>query len=315
MDIASAAVHHTIIAVDVEKYSSADRTDFDRLAVREGMYEVVSTAFGESSIPWDRCQVGDVGDSLLVLLPADVPKILTVDRLPHRLTAMLRRYNRTHAVSARMRLRMAVHAGEVHHDRNGLAAASVIHTCRLLDAQELKAALAHSDEFLALIVSDSFYTTVIRHDPALDPASFRRIQVSVKETSTYAWLNLISGTAPDPAAPPPSAASTASAASTRPKPLSLAELTRVVDILVDIPSLSTEDGRDQLLSLLPRQMWTAIRRQQTPKTDLASIVTACGRYPGGMRRLVDAVRFMADGTHAVAELEDLVAEPGNGSGS
>ncbi|MFC0430325.1 hypothetical protein [Kutzneria buriramensis] len=296
MDIASAAVHHTIVAVDVEKYSSADRTDFDRLAVRDGMYEVVSAAFRESDIPWERCQVGDVGDSLLVLLPADVPKVLTVDRLPHRLTAMLRRHNQTHAAGAQMRLRMAVHAGEVHHDRHGTAGESVIHACRLLDAEELRAALAGAAEELALIISDGFYLGTVRHDPALSPASFRRITVSVKETEAYAWLR---AGGPAPAAPQPAAAS-------RPTPMALAELSLFVDILADIPQLSTQEGRDHMLSLLPREMWTGIRRQQTPWTDLASIVAACGRFPDGLHRLAEAVGFVAGGTHAATALDRLV---------
>lgn len=301
MDIASAAVHHTLVAVDVEKYSSADRTDFDRLAVREGMYEVVSAAFRESDIPWERCQVGDVGDSLLVLLPSEVPKILVVDRLPHRLTAMLRRYNRIHSTSARIRLRMAVHAGEVHHDRHGIAGESVIHACRLLDAKELRAALAGTSEELALIVSDTFYLGTVRHDPALSTESFRRIAVSVKETEAYAWLR---AAGPHPGGPVPAGPQPATAS--RPTPMTLAELGLFVDLLTDIPQLSTQDGRDHMLSLLPREMWTGVRRQQTPRTDLASIVAACARFPDGLRRLAEAVAFVAGGTHSATALDQLV---------
>jgi hypothetical protein len=298
MDIASAAVHHTIVTVDVEKYSSDSRTDFDRLAVREGMYDVVSAAFRESDISWDRCQVADVGDSLLVLLPSDVPKVLVVDRLPHRLTAMLRRYNRTHSVTARIRLRMAVHAGEVHHDRHGIAGESVIHACRLLDAKELRAALADTSEELALIVSDTFYLDTVRHDPALRPESFRRVAVSVKETEAYAWLRA------DPAGPV--SVGTQPATASRPTPMPLSKLGLFVDLLTDIPQLSTQEGRDHMLSLLPREMWTGIRRQQTPKTDLASIVAACARFPDGLRRLAEAVVFVAGGTHSATALDQLV---------
>jgi hypothetical protein len=241
-----------------------------------------------------------------------VPKIRVVDRLPHRLTAMLRRHNRTREAGARMRLRMAVHAGEVHYDRNGIVGESVNFTCRLLDAAELKAALAASAEDLAYIVSDPFHSGTVRHDLGLPPESFRRIHVSVKETDTHGWLNV---TLPQAAARPHTPVRPAPEQSAQPKAFSLTELSRFVDILADIPELGTPDGRDHVLSLLPREMWTAIRRQSTPRTDLASIVTACRRYPDGMSRLVDAVRFVAAGTHAMAALDQLVAELRREAGS
>ncbi|MGH3752803.1 MAG: effector-associated domain 2-containing protein [Pseudonocardiaceae bacterium] len=68
---------------------------------------------------------------------------------------------------------------------------------RILEAPEAKSALKSSAGVLALIASDTFYHDVIVHDPAADPGSYRRIPVSVKETSTLAWLCL-----PDRAAAP-----------------------------------------------------------------------------------------------------------------
>jgi class 3 adenylate cyclase len=310
MDIASAAVHHTIVTVDVEKYSSDSRTDFDRLAVRKGMYDAVSAAFRESDISWDRCQVADVGDSLLVLLPSDVPKIRTVDRLPHRLAAMLRRHNRIHGPGAQLRLRMAVHAGEVHHDRTGIAGASVIHACRLLDAPDLKAALAASPADLALIVSDSFYHDVVRHDPGLDPASFHRIHVSVKETETVAWLG-IEARPSSPGQPQPRPAR-----ATRPplpKDPPLDELTRLVAALEHVTPLSSPDGRDQLMECLPPEIRNGVRRTTTARTDFISIVTACRRHPTGLTRLVEAVGLLHPMLAAplAAEVADLDGSQGD----
>jgi hypothetical protein len=306
MDIASAAVHHTIVAVDVESYSSAERIDFDRLAIREGMYDVVSAAFRESDIPWDDCRVDDVGDSLLVLLPSTVPKIRTVDRLPHRLTAMLRRYNQTHSATAQMRLRMAVHAGEVHHDRNGIAGESVNFTCRLLDAKDLKKALAESKAQLALVVSDGIYTGTVRHDPAVP--DFRRISVNVKETTTHAWMSIEPSPRPPgrPQTPPDPADRTRTPVS---KELSLGELTRLVAALEHVTPLSSADGRDQLMEYLPPEIRTGIRRTSTARTDFISIVTACWHHPGGLAQLVEAVGILyplrADRlAEEVAELHD-----------
>jgi hypothetical protein len=67
---------------------------------------------------------------------------------------------------------------------------------RILQAPEAKSALKVSTGVLALIASDTFYHDVVMQDPAADPDSYRRITVSVKETSAVAWLRL-----PDRAAP------------------------------------------------------------------------------------------------------------------
>jgi hypothetical protein len=92
---------------------------------------------------------------------------------------------------------MAVHAGEVVYDRHGVAAAAVNHAFRLLEAAAVKDALAGSRGVLAVTVSRWFYDEVVRHDPACEPASYRRVLVSVKETRDDAWICL-----PDDPYPP-----------------------------------------------------------------------------------------------------------------
>ncbi|HCT80881.1 MAG TPA: NB-ARC domain-containing protein [Micromonosporaceae bacterium] len=47
-----------------------------------------------------------------------------------------------------------------------------------------------------MIVSDVFFHDVVAQDPAADPGSYRQILVSVKGTSTSAWLSLPDGAAP-----------------------------------------------------------------------------------------------------------------------
>jgi hypothetical protein len=49
---------------------------------------------------------------------------------------------------------MALHAGEVYYDQHGVTAASVNLTFRLLEAPQLKAALAESSGTLGLIASE-----------------------------------------------------------------------------------------------------------------------------------------------------------------
>ncbi|WP_158853552.1 hypothetical protein [Saccharothrix deserti] len=127
---------------------------------------------------------------MFVLVPAEVPKARFVDAVPHALVGALREHNATHAEAAQIRLRMALHAGEVELDEHGVTAASVNLAFRLLDARPLKAALAESPGVLALIASGWFFDEVVRHNDGAAAATFKPVQVAVKETSTVGWISL-----------------------------------------------------------------------------------------------------------------------------
>jgi WD40 repeat protein len=120
-----------------------------------------------------------------------------VSGLAGKLVAELIAHNQVHDGPARIRLRLAVHAGEVHFDEHGVAGAAINFAFRLLDAEPLKRALAGSTGVLAVIASSWFYEEVIRHHEASRPATYRRVRISVKETQDYAWICL-----PDDPYPP-----------------------------------------------------------------------------------------------------------------
>ena len=195
------AVHRTILVVDVERFGDRRRTNPHQVIVRDVMYAVVQRALAEAGVSWAACWCEDRGDGILVLVPAEIPKALFVDIVPGVLAAALRQHNQCHPIEEQIRLRMALHAGEVHFDRHGVTGAAVNHTFRLLDAQRLKTALADSEGELALITSSWFFEDVVRHSLSVDPATFRPVWVSEKETSTVAWIALPDDPyAPDPAA-------------------------------------------------------------------------------------------------------------------
>ena len=183
------AVHRTIVVVDVEGFGDRRRTNRHQLAVREGLYRAMREAFGRAGIPWADCGHEDRGDGVFILVPAEVPKGLFVGLLPSALVTALRRHNDTHPGQERIRLRMALHAGEVYYDEHGVTAASINLAFRLLDAGELKAALAGSPGVLAVITSSWFFEEVVRHSVA-DSAAYRRVRVDVKESRTSGWICL-----------------------------------------------------------------------------------------------------------------------------
>ncbi|HUK69360.1 MAG TPA: hypothetical protein VLW50_11520 [Streptosporangiaceae bacterium] len=138
------AVHRTIVVVDVEGFGDRRRTNPHQVAVRDGLYRALREAFGQAGIGWDGCGHEDRGDGVLILVPAEVPKGLLVESLPSALVAALHAHNGTHPGQERIRLRMALHAGEVNYDEDWVTSAAVNLAFRLLDATALKAALAGS---------------------------------------------------------------------------------------------------------------------------------------------------------------------------
>jgi WD40 repeat protein len=189
--MSSDAVHRTVLVVDVEKFS--DRKNPEQRNVRTAVYAALAHALGSQ---WNACHREDRGDGVFILAPADVPKQLFVEQVPGRLVEALSRHNRVHGNGEQIRLRMAVHAGEVLLDAYGATGVAVNHTFRLLDASALKDALAGSAGALAVIISDWFFREVVWHS-ATDETRYRPKHIRVKETDAVGWICL-----PDDPYPP-----------------------------------------------------------------------------------------------------------------
>jgi tetratricopeptide (TPR) repeat protein len=191
------AVHRAIVIVDVENFGDPARTNAHQLAVRDAMYKALRQSFGRARISWAGCAVEDRGDGILVLVSPEVPKSWLVTRLPARLAEMLGRHNAGCPAAERIRLRMALHAGEVHQDTHGFAGTAVNRAFRLIEAPPSRAALRDSAGVVALIVSDWFYDEVVRHHPAAGPSCFRQVRAVMKETEMTAWVRVLGGPEPE----------------------------------------------------------------------------------------------------------------------
>jgi hypothetical protein len=183
------AVHRTVVALDVEGFGSRQRTNRNQVAVRDGLYRAVWEAFQQAGIPWADHDHEDRGDGLFILVDSGVPKSLFVEALPSALVNALRRHNGAHPDAEQIRLRMALHAGEVNYDAHGATGASINLTFRLLESGLVKEALAGSSGVLAVIVSSWFFEEVVRHSTA-DTAAYYPVLVTVKETSATGWICL-----------------------------------------------------------------------------------------------------------------------------
>jgi tetratricopeptide (TPR) repeat protein len=184
--------HRTILVVDVEGFGSDERQRNPvQEAVRDGLYRVLRWAFDAANISWEDCYHEDRGDGVLVLIAPQVPKAPFVESLPQMLIKALLQYNKnSNRQEERIRLRMALHAGEIKHDAKGVSGPSIVRAFRLIEAPALKAALAQSPGVLAFIVSGWFYDEVVQNSSIDDPARYQRTTVKVKETTAQAWICL-----------------------------------------------------------------------------------------------------------------------------
>lgn len=309
-----------MVLVDVEKYGDPARTAADQLRVRRGMYGALEKACTGAAIPWERCEVDDRGDGVMVLVPADVSKNRIVTRLPELLATALEEHNAGCQPEARIRLRLALHAGDVHSDERGYTSNSLIFAFRLLDSDEAKSALASSPGVLIVIVSDWLYQDVIRQDPAASPGSYRLFRFATKEGPALAWIRRPGAplSATLTAGRPPSHPGedrlttilrTTDAPSPRQSPL-----TTLVDRLLAVPTVAQEAGRRLVMDHLRPEMANAVPYFPQPRHHVFSLVRTCLNYPGGIEELLTVVRFLEGPDSTPIRLlnetvADLVAQP------
>lgn len=202
------SLHCSILYTDVAGFSASCRNESDRQEVRNILYDVLRRAFDDSRVPWQSCYHEDRGDGVLVIVPPSIPTRAVADPLVSWLDVGLRRHNRRASEATAIRLRVALHAGPVTRDREGLSGDAIIHAARMLDSAPLRDVLERSGADLAFMASDPVYTTAVRSDVGmLDTASFRKVDLQVKESRISAWIYVPRGVAPLPEDPPRAAAS------------------------------------------------------------------------------------------------------------
>jgi hypothetical protein len=151
----------------------------------------VRTAFHHTRIRWSRLAVEDRGDGMIILIPARVSKADILDPLIPTLAAIVQHHNATTPVSQRIRLRIAVHAGEIHHDATGWVGTDLNLACRLVNSPALYRKLQQTPTAdLVVAVSDAIYHGIVQHAyRRISPATYTPTQVTIKEVDTRAWIH------------------------------------------------------------------------------------------------------------------------------
>lgn len=190
-------VHRSIIAVDIE--GSTTRTNPVKGEIRRAMYDLVEHALEAAAITGDCLEpLTDRGDGVLVLIrPHDeVPKTVLLDRLVPLLAARIAEHNAQAPLPAlRIRLRVVMHAGEVHLDMRGWYGEAIDVAIRLLDAPPVKRALKQAAAPLVLVVSNEIYTGLVCQGYVSEDSYRRLVRVQVGNRWHHGWVHV-----PQPAA-------------------------------------------------------------------------------------------------------------------
>lgn len=179
------ALHHLIINLDVQ--DSGQRTNPGQLILRDVIYDIVQSAFADTGIDPHR-PPEDRGDGVLLVLPADVPKKQMLGLWVNVLHEALRERNAP--LKEPIRVRVGIHAGEVHHDDHGVAGNDVNIACRLANCEPAKGTLrAAPHASMVVAVSDTIYQSVVRHGGQyIDSDSYRRHPLRAAEFDGPVWL-------------------------------------------------------------------------------------------------------------------------------
>jgi hypothetical protein len=184
-------VYRSIFAVDLE--GSTRRTNPVKGELRRSLYLLMDRALAATEITTQHLEPpADRGDGMLLLIRPhdDVPKTALLGRLIPALSILLAEHNATVAdPSLRMRLRVVIHAGEVHLDNWGFYGEDLDVAFRLLDSPAVKRTLsAACVSPLVLVISDEIFRTIVRHG-YLDEGQYEPlVRVRVADQERRGWV-------------------------------------------------------------------------------------------------------------------------------
>ena len=91
-----------------------------------------------------------------------------------------------------LRVRVVMHAGEVHYDANGCFGEALDIAFRLLDATPVKRALQMTSDPITLVVSGDIYRSVVRHGyGGIDKNAFHQVvRVQIAGYRYPGWIHI-----------------------------------------------------------------------------------------------------------------------------
>jgi class 3 adenylate cyclase len=184
-------VHRTILVLDIVEFAHPQRTDPARLRLREELYELIHQTLIAAVVDPEHAPCVDLGDGVIVLLDPQLAATRVVEVVIGQLRTSLAALNRRAPGNERLRLRVALHRGEVVRDAHGFVGAALVEASRLSNAAALRQQLDDTAADLGLIVSDQVWKqlTGSGHDP-LGPGVYQPLSLSTHDATTRAWLHV-----------------------------------------------------------------------------------------------------------------------------
>jgi hypothetical protein len=183
--------YRALMACDIA--SSSGRGEAALQEIRAVLEQACHAAFGAAGLDWDRCRRQDTGDGFHLVAPPGVQKRRLLHPALPGLATLLRAHNGRAPENLRIRLRVALHAGEIRLDPDGGASGSPFEIlARLLNAAPLRTALLDAPDSvpIAAILSQHFGEETVGHfgvGPAAD--AFVPVDVQEKAYRGQGWIH------------------------------------------------------------------------------------------------------------------------------
>ncbi|MFG2525005.1 hypothetical protein [Streptomyces sp. NPDC048527] len=182
--------YRALLACDIA--GSAGRGEQRLQEIRRVLRSALSDALCVADLDERDFAYVDTGDGCRLVAPAALPKARLLFPLLPELCSRIREHNRQAGADTRLRVRAAVHAGEIRFDPDGTVSGAPFEAlARLLDSAPLRhATLAGTGGTpLAAILSHHVHEETVGHGyEGLDADAFTAADVRVKEYAARAWL-------------------------------------------------------------------------------------------------------------------------------
>jgi WD40 repeat protein len=185
------STYRTFLAADIESYGRLERSDSVRVQLRRHLTDWCTALFDRAGVDPGSWVLQDTGDGWLLSIDPNVSRSLLLDAVPRGLHQRLLDYNRDSPHAERLRVRLAMHAGDVLSDPDPFVGEATNHVCGLLDSEALRDCLRATSQPLAVMVSREIYQGVVRRaHGGLDPTVWHPIVVEGKEGPTDTWVHV-----------------------------------------------------------------------------------------------------------------------------
>jgi hypothetical protein len=178
----------SLVALDIERWSS--RNTIEQGNLQDDLWMLVDDALVVAGIEPSLLRRQHRGDGLLLSCPADLDKRLLTQPLVHALDERVRRHLFEAPAGRRMRLRVALHSGDIVDSGPDWQGPAVVEVCRLLDADELRRTLAEArTSVLAVVLSAHWYDEVVKAG-RVPAQGYRQVLVKGKDGDRRAWIRV-----------------------------------------------------------------------------------------------------------------------------